>query len=284
MPADVGAHGGAPSPAEPVSAVCPPNGGRTADSVLVCSELSCTEKAATAAGGGGAAAPVDEEEIQYSLAVERAFQELGGPAVPVAPQDAAAVKSWYEAGVDFETICRCFREKASSSGLRDASGRPIRTLRYFQDVVMDTHRQILAIRGPWANPRAPTIAVPTIDVTARLAALSAALPPELPDRETWSRRVVELEGNAEEVEERLEAVDRQVLDAADAMLDAQDRRELEKKLSKAVAHLGQRLSAQQLRRTEEQLRERLMRKKLSLPVLSLFSPEAGLPPLQEAAA
>lgn len=290
---NVGAHGGAPSASDPVSAVCPPHGGRTADlvlscSALSCSELTCTEKAAAAATRSApeaaAAACVDEEEIQFGLAVERAFQELGGSAVPLAPRDATAVKSWYEAGVDFETVWRCFREKASSSGLTDAHGRPIRTLRYFHDVVHEAHRKILRFRGPWADPRTPAI-VPTIDVAARLAALAAALPPELPDRETWSRQVVELEGGVEEVEERLKAVDRQVLDAAAAMLGARDRQELEEQLAKAVAHLGRRhLPAEQLRKTEQLLRERLLREKLSLPVLSLFSPEAVERPLQEVAA
>ncbi len=73
-------------------------------------------------------------------------------------------------------------------------GRPIRTVRYFHHVVLEAHQQILEIRGPWADPRAHPAVMPAIDVTARLAALAAQLPPGLPHRKRWSRQLVELDG------------------------------------------------------------------------------------------
>ncbi len=107
------------------------------------------------------------------------------------PRDTAAVKSWCEAGVDFETIWRCFREKVSDSGLTDGSGRRIRTLRYFHDVVMEAHRLVLQLRGPWARDpplpspdpeeRAPAISSQTWDGV--LARLKAEMESE--EWETW---------------------------------------------------------------------------------------------------
>ncbi len=158
-------------------------------------------------------------------------------------------------------------------------------MRYFHQVVLEAHQQILEIRGPWADPRAHPAVMPAIDVTARLAALAAQLPPGLPHRKRWSRQLVELDGDVEEVEERLQEIDRQVLEAAGAALSAQDREELEEQLSKAMAKLGQLLPPLQLRRIEEHLRERLLREKLDLPVLSIFAPEATEErPFREAAA
>ena len=98
------------------------------------------------------------------------------------------MRSWYEAGVELETILRCFREKVSGSVLTDGSGRPIRTLRYFHGAVLDAHRLALRLRGSWGTqPRLPTPdpeeRAPTIDsetwdgISARLEAAM--------DREEW---------------------------------------------------------------------------------------------------
>ncbi len=95
--------------------------------------------------------------------------------------------------MELDTVLRCFHEKTSDSGLTDGSGRPIRTLRYFHDQVLEAHRLILELRGPWARDppeecpdpeeRAPTI--PSETWGAIMARLEADKDCE--DWETWFR-------------------------------------------------------------------------------------------------
>ncbi|HBL27250.1 MAG TPA: hypothetical protein DD490_10485, partial [Acidobacteria bacterium] len=87
-------------------------------------------------------------------------------------------------------------------------------------------------------------------------------------------RVVTLAGDAQEIEESLAALDAEMLATASAALDEPARREVEAAVEKTLAGLRGRLSADELERSRERLGWQVLRQRLGLPVLSLFSPDA----------
>jgi uncharacterized protein involved in exopolysaccharide biosynthesis len=125
------------------------------------------------------------------------------------------------------------------------------------------------LQAPARHPDATAI-----DVPPRLAALAGTLPAELAGVDRLAERIRGLDGDTEEVEERLADLDRELLAAAEEGLDDDRRRRLENRLEGALDALRARLPADELERSRARLREQLLRDELALPVLSLFSPEA----------
>ncbi len=207
-------------------------------------------------------------EHLYFLAIEKAFIAERGSPLYLSPKDWLVAERWHEMGIPLEWVERTLRDIFETRRAK-GTAKKIVSLGYCR-------RSVEAAWKKQQKMRAPEVAtVPEIDVAARLAALAAALPPAMPDREAWGRRLGELEGGAEAVEERLKDVDRQVMEAAAAGLDKSERRRIEEDLARAVANLARRLPARELRGVEKQLREQLLRDYLGLPVLSLFAPEAS---------
>jgi hypothetical protein len=76
------------------------------------------------------------------------------------------------------------------------------------------------------------------------------------------------------IEERLADLDREVLDGALAALSGAERAALDGKVTRAVAALAGRLPVPEIERARERLARQLLRERLGLPMLSLFSLEA----------
>ena len=119
---------------------------------------------------------------------------------------------------------------------------------------------------------------PGIDVAARLEALARSLPDSLAERERHAAAIRALNGASARVEEELASLDEEILVAGEAGLGGDQRRELEAETTAALERLGRRRGEPLVGREAETARERLirraLRKRLGLPVLSLFSPEA----------
>jgi hypothetical protein len=111
----------------------------------------------------------------------------------------------------------------------------------------------------------------TLDVAERLASLARALPPE---EGRLAARVRALDGDVEEVERRLVALDRELLDAAERRLAPAERAAVDERVGESLAALRDRLPAEELEAYRPHLREREVRRRAGLPLLSLFSPEA----------
>ena len=115
---------------------------------------------------------------------------------------------------------------------------------------------------------------PAFEVAPRLAALAAALPRALAGRETLAARLALLGGDPQDVEERLAALDREMLDGVAAGLDPEERTEVGAAVEKTLALLSGRLPAEEIEASRDRLFRQTLRRRLGLPVLSLFSPEA----------
>ncbi|HEV3074704.1 MAG TPA: hypothetical protein VHB47_09835 [Thermoanaerobaculia bacterium] len=112
------------------------------------------------------------------------------------------------------------------------------------------------------------------DPPGRLGRLAAALPPAFPDREIWVSRIAALAGEPAAIEDRLAALDRELLAAAADALDPEQQRLVAGAADRGVAAVAGRLTPSGLGACRDLLCHQSIRDLLGLPVLSLFSPEA----------
>ena len=88
-------------------------------------------------------------------------------------------------------------------------------------------------------------------------------------------KITALHGDAPSVEAALSALDRDLLAAVASALETEPRKEIEAAVEKTLEALRGRIPAEELERSRERLTHQVLRQRLALPVLSLFSPEAG---------
>src|SRR5262249_7474773 len=113
-----------------------------------------------------------------------------------------------------------------------------------------------------------------IDVPARLAALAAALPAETAGGAELAARVLALRGGSAVVEQALAFLDAELLARAGESLAPGLAAQIDAALEPTVATLARRLPAAEIERARDRLRQQVLRKRLGLPILSLFSPDA----------
>lgn len=216
----------------------------------------------------GIADPAEDSDHAYFQAVEEIFVELRGSPLLLSPADWQVARRWHQEGVPLDLVRQALAEVFARRKERGAKGK-ISSLRYCAPAVEAAWAELRDLTAPGHRAAAPAFEVPP-----RLAALAASLPVNLPDRETLAARIVSLDGDPQEVEERLSALDREMLDAAGDGLDEAAGAEISAAVEKTLASLGGRLPAEELERSRERLARQALRRRLGLPVLSLFSPEA----------
>ena len=213
----------------------------------------------------GEAAERETDDHAYFEAIEEIFVHLRGAPLLLSPADWQVARRWHRDGIPLDLVRRALEEVFAKRKERGAKGK-ISSLRYCAPAVEAAWEDLRELTAPGERTAAPVL-----DVAARLEALAAALPP---GNEELAGRLVALEGDAPAVEERLAALDREALAAAAAGLAGEDKREIEAAVEKALAALRGRLPAEELERSRERLTHQVLRQRLGLPVLSLFSPEA----------
>jgi hypothetical protein len=207
---------------------------------------------------------VEGSDHAYFQAVEEIFVELRGAPLLLSPADWQVARRWHREGVPLELVRSTLEEVFAKRKERGAKGK-ISSLRYCAPAVEAAWADVRELTAPARRAEAPTF-----EVVPRLQALAASLP----GRETLAARVAGLSGDPQEVEERLAALDREMLDQAWEGLDGEARSEVEAAVEKTLAALAGRLPAGELASSRERLVRQTLRRKLGLPVLSLFSPEA----------
>lgn len=204
----------------------------------------------------------------YFQAVEEIFVELRGAPLLLSPADWQVARRWHQEGVPLELVRRTLEEVFAKRKERGAKGK-ISSLRYCAPAVEAAWSELRDLTAP-GDRAAPS----AFEVVPRLAALAASLPPSLPGREALAIRLATLGGDPQEVEDRLASLDREMLDVATEGLDAESRGEIDTAVEKTLTLLRGRLPADELEVSRERLARQALRRRLGLPVLSLFSPEA----------
>ncbi|HEX7182538.1 MAG TPA: hypothetical protein VF756_11900 [Thermoanaerobaculia bacterium] len=208
------------------------------------------------------------EDHAYFQAIEEIFVELRGAPLLLSPADWQVARRWHQEGVPLDLIRRALEEVFAKRKERGAKGK-ISSLRYCAPAVEAAWEELRELTVPGRRAEAPPF-----DLGSRLRSLAAAVPEAHPQRESFAARVAALAGDPQEVEERLAALDQEMLAAALTALDPTARAELDEAVEKTLAGLRGRLPVAELERSRERLAHQILRQRLGLPVLSLFSPEA----------
>ena len=209
-----------------------------------------------------------DEDHAYFQAVEEIFVRLRGAPLLLSPADWQVARRWHREGIPLDPVRRALEEVFEKRKERGAKGK-ISSLRYCAP----------AVEAAWSEQRelvAPgeRLEAPPFDPAARLRALAAALPAGLPGRDGFQARIITLSGDPQEIEEQLAVLDRELLKSTEASLDGTARAEVDAAVEKTLAALRGRLPAGELESSRERLTWQVLRQRLALPVLSLFSPEA----------
>ncbi len=215
------------------------------------------------------AAGVDSGEGHaYFRAIEETFIRLRGAPLLLSPADWQIARGWHRDGIPLDFVCRELETFFAARRERGVEAK-VRSLRYCAPAVEEAWREVRDLTAAGRRERAAPV-----DVAARLAALSRALPSGLAGGAEVSRRIRRLAGGVESVEQELAALDLEILERAEKGLSAADREGLAAAAERSLAALAGRLTAEELEIQRGRLRRRALRRLLDLPVLSLFSPEA----------
>jgi hypothetical protein len=212
---------------------------------------------------------VVDEDHAYFQAVEEIFVRLRGAPLLLSPADWQVARRWHRDGVPLDLVRRALEEVFAKRKERGAKGK-ISSLRYCAPAVEAAWDDLRELTAPGERLEAPVF-----DASSRLRSLAAALPPELAGRDGLTQKMLALAGDPQEIEESLAVLDREMLATVAASLDGTSRSEVDAAVEKTMAGLRGRLSTEELERSRERLTWQVLRQRLALPVLSLFSPEAG---------
>lgn len=207
------------------------------------------------------------EDHAYFRAIETTFIALRGSPLLFSPSDWRTCRRWHRDGVPLSLVRRVMDAWFARREEKGYTGK-VRNLRQVSPAVEREWERIQALTAPGARDEAPAF-----DAAARLERLAAALPETVPDVASRRQQVMGLGGNPEEIEDALARLDDELLAAAAASLPEVLRTEIETEVDETLSRLGD-LSGEQRERSHRELTRRLERRKLGLPVLSLFSPEA----------
>jgi hypothetical protein len=213
---------------------------------------------------GAPQTPAEVSDHAYFQAIEAKFVELRGAPLLLSPVDWQVASRWHREGVPLELVTRTLEELFARRKERGAKGR-ISSLRYCVPAVEAAWGDLRELTAP--GRRAPA---PAFEAEPRLAALAAALAAD----PALAARIAALAGEPQAIEESLAELDRGMLDRAEAGLTPDLRAEIAAAVGKTLAALAARLPAEELEKARERLSRQILRQRLGLPVLSLFSPEA----------
>lgn len=210
----------------------------------------------------------DASDHAYFQAIEEIFVALRGAPLLLSPADWQVARRWHQDGVPLELVKNALEEVFARRKERGAKGK-ISSLRYCAPAVEAAWSDLRELTAP-----AHRVEALPFEVAPRVAALAAALPKALPGRDGLAARLAALAGDPQHVEEHLASLDREMLAAAETGLDEATRSEINAAVEKTLAVLAGRLPAEELASSRERLTMQVLRRRLGLPVLSLFSPEA----------
>ncbi len=208
-------------------------------------------------------------EHLYFLSIEEVFIELRGSPLALSPSDWKVARGWHEDGIPLDLVEGVLREVFERRRARGTKSKmtSLRSCRRGVEAAWERQRELHAAATP--------AVAPALDVGERLDTLAAALPAELPRRDKLETRMRALQGDAATVEAALAELDREILTTAEEAFTGDERAALEADLERVLAKLRRRLGGDQLQSARRDLREKLLRERLGLPVLSLFAPEAA---------
>lgn len=213
-----------------------------------------------------------DEDHAYFEAVEEIFVRLRGAPLLLSPADYQVAKRWHQDGVPLDLVRRTLEEVFEKRKERGTKGK-ISSLRYCAPAVEAAWEDLREMTAPGVRSEAPAL-----DLAGRLRNLADAVPATFPGRDGLTARMTALaafDSDPQAIEQRLSELDREMVAAALGSVDAEARAEIDAAVEKTLGALAGRLPAEEIERSRERLVSQVLRRRLGLPVLSLFSPEAA---------
>lgn len=204
----------------------------------------------------------------YFEAIEETFVRLRGAPLLLSPTDWQVAKEWFEAGIPLDLVARVLESVFARRKERGLKGR-VQSLRYCSEAVLQAWAEVRELEA--GGGRRPAAA---IDVGARLAALAASLPEDLPSRNEWVERICDLSGRPDEIERALAELDSKLLQDSTRALDQVGRERLAERVDQILGGLKGRLPETDIEEARERIERSSVRELARLPLLSLFSAEA----------
>ncbi|HXU46157.1 MAG TPA: hypothetical protein VN783_11575 [Thermoanaerobaculia bacterium] len=211
------------------------------------------------------------DEHLYFRAIEEMFVRVRGASILLGPRDYEIARRWHERKIPLDLIERVLTEVLWKRRERGAKDK-VSSLRYGARAVEAAWEEIQELTA-----LGETLPAPALDVPVRLAALAGALERALPEAAALASRMRALAGAAESVERELARLDEELLATAEGALPGDEAAALVSEVERSMAALAKRLPAEEIERARERLRRQAVRRRLSLPLLSLFSPDAEPP-------
>ena len=209
---------------------------------------------------------MESEEQRYFHRIEEAFIRLRGSPLLLSPADWKTAGGWRTAGMPAGFVIHTLEEIFASRRERDVDSK-INSLRYCDRRVKKAWAIAQELLGP-TDVRTTA----DMDIAARLSSLEMALAKK-DDLAELGKRILELRGESESVEEELAHLDAEMLEQVEASLPEADRQAIDLRVEGRLEELRERLAGDELLATGRKLFEGEIRRYRGLPVLSLFSRE-----------
>jgi hypothetical protein len=210
------------------------------------------------------------EDHAYFQALEQEFLRLRGKGTMLSAADWQVAQGWRRAGVPLELVVRVMEELFARA--RERRRRTISSLGYFRAAVEGAWEEVVALSAGGRKER-----LEPFGTAERLGRLAEALPPALPERERRAAAIRGLDGEVDAIERSLAGLDQELIADLERTLATADREALDAELEAALSAAARRLPRDEVEAARRRFRTQLLRRRFSVPVLSLFSPEARDP-------
>jgi len=205
------------------------------------------------------------DDHAYFQAIESSFIRLRGAPLLLSPADWQLAREWHRQAIPLQLVLETLEEVFASRQARGAKGK-VQGLRYCAPAVEKAWLERAEL-GATGERHVPS----PIDVPARLRRLSEILIDSGSAANELAERVTNLEGTPEVVEAALAQLDREMIETAANELGEARLAEIERSIEESMTELRSRLEQSEASRMRRRLLREGIRRRLDLPVLSLFA-------------
>ena len=205
------------------------------------------------------------DDHAYFQAIESSFIRLRGAPLLLSPADWQLAREWHRQAIPLQLVLETLEEVFASRQARGAKGK-VQGLRYCAPAVEKAWLERAEL-GATGERHVPS----PIDVPARLRRLSEILIDSGSAANELAERVINLEGTPEVVEAALAQLDREMIETAANELGESSLAEIERSIEESMNDLRSRLEQSEASRMSRRLLREGIRRRLDLPVLSLFA-------------
>lgn len=222
----------------------------------------------------GSDSPAESSADDYFLEIESRFAELRETPFVFSSKDWALMKSWRDAEIPLaivvEAIDQCFTKRRESK--RRGTISSLSYCRHAVEELWEERKDLYTGRESGEQtPDTPQQQLAALAAEIRCAADAVAAPVAERLREV-AGQVVDLHAGrtVAEIEAELMEMEQRLLEELEALIPVEDRNRMEEELRDALASLGT-SDAEVVEKSRRAIRKKIVRKRLAVPRLSLFS-------------